>query len=184
MLLVFQYYYTQPSPAIVKILKVIFESCYGDAAGAMLILQNESSVYSSTVINNCIFSQNFIIRSCVWAAISSNFYFRDLRVRNIPFTVTNTTFSSNGLPSYGQWKSGAIGVRTSGTISNAIHFYFYKITFYNNTSQRHGSCILADTYLKGSHKWNDVVFLLASIKAIGNEGIVVPTDCYSIVQYQ
>ena len=181
--------YSQPIPATVSISSSSFQSCTGYFAGAVLIMQFNSSIDSKTIISHCNFSQNNLftqkklMSNFRGSALTGKFYFSSFsNKRYQPLIVTHSTFSGNG---FRFLKSGAVNIaviRIDTKASNLLpllYFRFKSNFFYNNTAYGlGGSCISAFAYqvceadeLIGMA--NSAFLILESIMAYNNPGMEV-----------
>ena len=171
-------FYTQSSPAVVKVSNSTFESCHGLILGAMAIMQFNSSINSRTIVRNSHFLKNSKKHQCIGAAIVGYFYFSDPNHRNIssfnPLNITGTIFSSNGVNTLLKnvaRTSGTIGIDVYNALSHPLPMtlYFANNTFYNNTAYAPGNCLSASVHDDGVP--NAVLLILESIIAYKNKGV-------------
>ena len=161
-----------------------FKSCHGYLAGALLIIQLNSSVHSQTIINGSHFTNNSIFCHCHGAAIAAKFYFNNKNATYQPLIITNGTFYGNGYTSKsdGCISGGAIDiavVKADDAISKLLpllYFVFRSLNFSGNAGYKSGTCIYAAVYPNVVRVINYVHVTLESIIAHSNPSFsLLPT---------
>ena len=154
-----------------------FQWCSGHLAGAILIVQFNSSVDSKTIIKRSHFDSNYIVNYCHGAAISAALYFNNSEVNTTykPLTITDGKFSSNGYSF--NWSSGAIDIAIINAkylehniLHQKIELSFCRLVFHGNFGFSFGACMFAAVYPDSIA--NSVHMLLESVIAYENPNIV------------
>ena len=168
------------SPAIVRILNSSFSFNNENFAGAILILNFNSSIDSKTIIDGSYFEHNFVQQACNGGAVAAKFYLdkRILTRTYTPLVITNSKFNRNGFGDDTTWISGAIEVVVYKDVNDSepedvVAISFRNLNFELNTSPSFGACLNVVSHTFPLERTNYLTISFDSIVAYNNPNLNV-----------
>ena len=168
-------YTQQHFKANVSIERTNFSHNIGSSSGALLILHYNTTLDSSTVINNSQFKRNANWLYCHGAALQFYWFARDtfdhVNQYHHPLVVTNTQFTEHvGIveDKYSDNQStGAVYIGIVNPTNISLNIMFKNSTFQNNKVAYAGACVFASVY-ENVGSVGDVSITLENITADQN----------------